>query len=505
MNLAQQRRYALAFHRWQVRHERRARQLVRSWLQRLYEGIAGSLERIGLAHTLTNLSDLIPTQPVADLLRVIYRTVGSDAAKREFDRLPKLTPLHAQAGFFSRTWQQTLSRLLSSPDTASRITQITETTRQQVRAVLVQANAENLSVRDAARRVSELLGGKPAANRALLIARTETTRAASAGHEVGAMATGLTLNKIWIATADTRTRDSHRAVLSQKPVPKDGYFLIGGVRMKYPGDPAGGAANVCNCRCTVAYVPAMDRVDYMAGGAEDGSVDHPAFVAAGSVKEAETYAKRFFREVSYKGLSPDQANRINQQLDGMYRSLRLDEIEFKIGAFGAKDLRGNIGMSTQKMGRTTLSINKSIYATPESEQAYVARARKNLILKPGRARYNMATDPAIDSLKATIAHEMGHQLDYEFTLLTFVNQLSAWPVGEWKELIGPMSAYGRESVEELFCELTAAYFTGHQELIPAKLKAAYESHLEWMNGIITKRIERSNHERKRRKYGVRVL
>ena len=32
-------------------------------------------------------------------------------------------------------------------------------------------------------------------------------------------------------------------------------FTVGGANMLYPGDPKGGASNLCNCRCTCAYIP----------------------------------------------------------------------------------------------------------------------------------------------------------------------------------------------------------------------------------------------------------
>ncbi|WP_256432989.1 hypothetical protein [Spirosoma foliorum] len=31
--------------------------------------------------------------------------------------------------------------------------------------------------------------------------------------------------------------------------------------MKYPGDPNGGAAQCCNCRCAIAYVPAREYLN----------------------------------------------------------------------------------------------------------------------------------------------------------------------------------------------------------------------------------------------------
>jgi len=56
-----------------------------------------------------------------------------------------------------------------------------------------------------------------------------------------------------------RTRPDHLGMLSKKPIPKNDLFNVGGVLMKYPGDPAGGAANVCNCRCAIVYTPTPNQ------------------------------------------------------------------------------------------------------------------------------------------------------------------------------------------------------------------------------------------------------
>ena len=62
---------------------------------------------------------------------------------------------------------------------------------------------------------------------------------------------GAELEKVWIATFDFRTRDSHRAVSGQR-IPPDGVFANG---LRFPRDPEGSAAEVCNCRCSMSYVP----------------------------------------------------------------------------------------------------------------------------------------------------------------------------------------------------------------------------------------------------------
>lgn len=62
------------------------------------------------------------------------------------------------------------------------------------------------------------------------------------------------LQKEWIASFDDRTRDTHSAADGQI-VMADQFFIVGGQQMMFPGDPAGGAAEVINCRCSVAYIP----------------------------------------------------------------------------------------------------------------------------------------------------------------------------------------------------------------------------------------------------------
>lgn len=91
--------------------------------------------------------------------------------------------------------------------------------------------------------------------RALLIARTETGASVNIGQLATYRANGIE-RKEWIATLDSRTRESH-IIMDGKTIPIDETFEVenidGGVdNMLYPLDPNGSAGNVCNCRCTVA-------------------------------------------------------------------------------------------------------------------------------------------------------------------------------------------------------------------------------------------------------------
>ncbi len=93
--------------------------------------------------------------------------------------------------------------------------------------------------------------------RAQTISRTESLNALRAGQweamaqvseEVGEDAT-----KKWDATGDAQTRPDHMA-MDGVDVPINAEFeMPNGDEMLYPGDPAGSAENVINCRCAVNY------------------------------------------------------------------------------------------------------------------------------------------------------------------------------------------------------------------------------------------------------------
>lgn len=86
---------------------------------------------------------------------------------------------------------------------------------------------------------------------ALRVARTEGNRNASAGAYANTQdlkKQGIDTVRQWIATLDSRTRDTHQSLDGQKE-DKNGLFWIGLDSAKYPGDFANVKDDV-NCRCT---------------------------------------------------------------------------------------------------------------------------------------------------------------------------------------------------------------------------------------------------------------
>lgn len=131
--------------------------------------------------------------------------------------------------------------------------------RKKVTSAIIQSVLVGESVPAAARRIRSVVDmDERAATRA---ARTALTGAENAGRVSSydrARGMGIDVRARWMATLDSRTRDSHRQ-LDGEVAGDDGRFSNG---LRYPGDPTGPASEVWNCRCTlVASMPGYDAFE----------------------------------------------------------------------------------------------------------------------------------------------------------------------------------------------------------------------------------------------------
>jgi len=143
---------------------------------------------------------------------------------------------------------------------------ITNTTKEQIRRYLIQSAEQNLTLPES---IALLRNAGITDYRAELIARTETGRAANIGSMVGATSTGLVTVKEWIAARDNRTRRIPRDQFDHlnmdgTKIPMDATFKLqnkkGGFDlMLHPCDSSGSAGDVCNCRCTLGYEAQRDK------------------------------------------------------------------------------------------------------------------------------------------------------------------------------------------------------------------------------------------------------
>lgn len=148
-----------------------------------------------------------------------------------------------------------LAKIAQTAEIANRVTKVTEYTQKVIKETIEQGIADNKTKPVIAKEIASKTSGTIAKKRALLIARTETTFISSKTAEINVQDSPFKLQKTWIPVKDMRTRPDHLEMLSKKPIGKNELFNVGGVQMKYPGDPAGGAVNCCNCRCAILYSP----------------------------------------------------------------------------------------------------------------------------------------------------------------------------------------------------------------------------------------------------------
>jgi len=159
-------------------------------------------------------------------------------------------------------FQYAIIKVLQNDGLDKLASDITETTKEQIRRFLIQGTEQNLTLQET---IALLKTSGITDYRAELIARTETGRAANIGSMVGATSTGLVTIKEWISAQDNRTRREPRnhtdhLVMDGVKLPMEKQFEVPNDRtglgfelMDHPCDSKASAANVCNCRCTLGY------------------------------------------------------------------------------------------------------------------------------------------------------------------------------------------------------------------------------------------------------------
>lgn len=240
-----------------------------------------SIERRGAQTTLLALDSVVSRITVEQAYLGLYTQVGTAQIKwaeadirkrtsgkkeeRQPVRRPNQTQIGRQTafgfGFENPAWLVRLREITASIDFNERISSVTDTIRQKISRSLTEAVGQYVTTSKIISKLKRDVGAKWTRVRASLVARTEVTYIANLAAEQAATELKIDLKKIWVRTLDSRTRDAHRNVI-RTPIDADKKFMVGGLPMDKPGDPAGGIANTANCRCVVAYLPADDTEDF---------------------------------------------------------------------------------------------------------------------------------------------------------------------------------------------------------------------------------------------------
>lgn len=360
-------------------------------------------------------------------------------------------------------------------------------------------------------------------------ARTLVTGAENRGrldsyHELAEQ--GIVLKKVWIATGDDRTRDAH-LVMDGQEVDLDENFVDGdGNELEYPADPSGEPATVYNCRCSM-------RTHIVGVQNEDGSIDYInyehesglhqrqideelstrdldrqiapevqevqavqeeiPFIPATSIEEAELYAKENFvvqskwsgeGNVSYKGLSLDNANEINKTFTNLFKQYDIPQLR-NIGMMNFrqkiwKDAK-DAPMAYRAMFNGEIYFNPNILKTEKSLMDYMKKGQEafdycvnnidklsgkqlELVEKYKEAGRQTVSDSSDNPISAMLTHEIGHHVDHQVILgnKEFA-QITRDGIDEYGSKLSGYASFSRgEYVAESFC----AYQTGLGEIDP---------------------------------------
>jgi hypothetical protein len=131
-------------------------------------------------------------------------------------------------------------------------TKVNETTIDVIYGELRRAQEENLPVAKFAQDLHDKVGEDLSRSRSMLWARTESAKVDNYGLLEGYKATEFVDLKGWLCSMVPTSREAHITADEEftDGIPLDDAFVVDGEAMMYPGDPAGGPGNVCNCLCS---------------------------------------------------------------------------------------------------------------------------------------------------------------------------------------------------------------------------------------------------------------
>ncbi|WP_197478866.1 phage portal protein [Anoxybacillus sp. B7M1] len=170
-------------------------------------------------------------------LTAIWMATTEEFAKNEFERLNSQSK-GMQAKFFDQEFAvlNTIIQKYIFDVVADAVTKVTKFTKELLKHVIGEGVAKGESLLKIAKRIENVYTGDFDKNRSITIARTEVISASNYGNHMGAKATGLPLEKEWIAVLDSRTRDDHAETNGQVRDMED-YYDIGGEKAMYPRRP----------------------------------------------------------------------------------------------------------------------------------------------------------------------------------------------------------------------------------------------------------------------------
>jgi len=240
--------------RLQYMYERKAYRVVQKHIKKILGEIP--LNNISLSNYQILVYSNITEDKIKEMFVDIYTTVGYDYNKRIKKEIERTT----KNVLFSDSFLQDILVFLSG-DGGAKIVSVRGTLIEDIIKAIEDKLKNDTSLINLQNAIYEIVQRSQQFYKwqALRIARTETTFASAYAAMRAASQSNFEMTKEWIAAKDDRTRKDHRLENGQIVDFNDPFIMNDGSQLQYPGDPKGTAAQVINCRCTIAFKAKKDK------------------------------------------------------------------------------------------------------------------------------------------------------------------------------------------------------------------------------------------------------
>lgn len=243
---------------WLLEQEARIAELCRAAMRRIvlaaFERFAGSLTAAGDLTELETIEQAwltFVTQELVDELGAVHLSGAMTAWLGVQGEL---------SDDFARQWSAVVNHNAESymRQHLPKLVNVGQRTKMTVRRMAEQAITKGYTNEQLKGQIERVTQFSEA--RADTVARTETIGAYVQGDLAGARALGDDgpVEKVWVATLDARTRETHASAHDQVRKMGDD-FQVGGVSMDGPHDPNAPPGEVVNCRCYCEMLYPGDR------------------------------------------------------------------------------------------------------------------------------------------------------------------------------------------------------------------------------------------------------
>jgi hypothetical protein len=195
--------------------------------------------------------------PIAEAMQTFYNTAWNKQSRGYVKWLKANLPPQATIGVgFENPIMDAALKDYFNTIGGQHIKDINATSLKRIQSAFQTALENNEGFRGAERRLIKEVGMSK--TRARMIARTESLMVTNAAKYTQSDLMPIVMEKTWLHDHPKMPRDWHVA-LNGKTIDLNEKFNADGYKMSHPGDPAGGASNNINCKCTMLTKAKLDK------------------------------------------------------------------------------------------------------------------------------------------------------------------------------------------------------------------------------------------------------